>query len=653
MKSLGLMLLLLALLAGGIFFAFSFLSDPEPPAARPEERRGSVTEPVRKPPEPVKPTFEPEREQQTAVVDVDQEPGLPVASVENPGSIVGRVVDPEGKPVESAQLELMRGPTLGIQIPGLRETTGAVLLSDASGQFRFEAVPPGDDYLVLATHPEFGDREAGPIIVRENEEVPLGEIRMHTGTIVKGLVAASGRPVEGAVMMLQDNMAGVLLNGSQKREEPVQMLTTTGTDGTYQFDSVPIKNFEVKVEAEGYGTMTKTSQTFFGGAAKEHEINFDLTVAASIAGSVVDENGRPVKDAEVKALITNSSFRCEEETRTSVDGRFQLDRLAEGNYFVQATAEGYSQGTQQRVPGGTLDVSIKLLPQGRVAGTVIDEVSGDPVTSFELTVMRYVSGRSPNRTKTSQTFRTTAGEFEVGGLDPNQYVLEGQAKGYAPSQSEPFQIKRGELVGGIIVAMNKGGSVQGVILDTNKQPVAGAIVALNDNNFKWNPVHELLQRMADVGGTKKQRQTDENGAFIMALVIPGTYQISVRHPDFAPLEKNDVVIEKNQQTELGRLSLSAGAVIEGKAYDEKGAPLAGATIQASSPEGDIIQARCDGQGHFRMAGVRPGSYNVNISSYQSDSGENPLVQIMKARHSQQEVSLRDGDFANLELRLQE
>src|SRR5262249_6734868 len=130
------------------------------------------------------------------------ENGGAIADVEpgDPGQIHGRVVTPDGTPVAAAEVELATGPAIGLQIPGMRTSTGIVKQTDANGLFSFPAVDPSDDYLLVASHAEYGDSEAGPITVKSKEKVDVGDIRLTQGMHAWGTVTTGGRPLAGAVV---------------------------------------------------------------------------------------------------------------------------------------------------------------------------------------------------------------------------------------------------------------------------------------------------------------------------------------------------------------------------------------------------------------------------------------------------------------------
>jgi len=53
-------------------------------------------------------------------------------------------------------------------------------------------------------------------------------------------------------------------------------------------------------------------------------------------------------------------------------------------------------------------------------------------------------------------------------------------------------------------------------------------------------------------------------------------------------------------------------IVKGKAVDEKGAPVAGATVQMTSPDGKKVNIKTGKNGEFEHAGVPVGSYKVQL-----------------------------------------
>lgn len=565
------------------------------------------------------------------------------------GQVKGRVLGPEGQIVAGATVELMRGPVAGMSIPGVREPTGLEIVTDANGTFLFASVSVGEDYIVVASNEMHGTSEVGGIKVAKGEVFDVGELHLKKGIRVYGSVTANGRPVDGAVVTLRGNVVN-LLSLARAAEKPIEISQLT-RNGAYQFDSIPVPNFEILVDAEGYARAAKPGRNFLGGN-EDQQLDFELVPAQRIGGTVIDDKGRLLEGALVKATLVNSelSYRCEDETRTDATGRFMVEQVAEGNYHMYVELVGYSPATRQSVAAGISDLEIRMEPQGEISGIVFDEATRQPIAEFDVTVLRMFKGRTPGRTQINGHFRDAQGRFTLKGLDPNTYLLEARAGGYAPSQSLEFSVVRGDTTRGIEVAMNRGGSVSGRVVDSRGQGVANALVSVNENKFKRNPATEILERLSRETRLQRRVRTKEDGSFMIDLIVPGTYQVSASHADFAAGEVNDIAISKNSENPMDSITLLYGAMLSGSALDQGGLTLAGATLQAVSGTQDFYQATTDHSGSFQMKGLLPGEYSVSITNYPGP--ESPLIKMLQARDSAQKITLRDGERADLVLRLQ-
>src|SRR3978361_1919372 len=84
---------------------------------------------------------------------------------------------------------------------------------------------------------------------------------------------------------------------------------------------------------------------------------------SSIAGLVVDETGAPIADVAVRVRAEAASgapIAFEPTSRqavalTDANGHFSIDRLADGNYAVLATARDGSERRMEPVAAGTQD----------------------------------------------------------------------------------------------------------------------------------------------------------------------------------------------------------------------------------------------------------------------------------------------------------
>jgi hypothetical protein len=200
---------------------------------------------------------------------------------------------------------------------------------------------------------------------------------------------------------------------------------------------------------------------------------------ARVAGRVVERGtGAPVAGALVIA---------ERQTRfgwlapggqavSGVDGRFALDDLAAGAYRLTATAEGRARGTLAQVAAGTLDATLELPPGSHLRGCVRDGASGEPVTTYTVTVVeRRPEARASER---SRSFLDPSGCWALDDVAPGPATVSVGAQGYAPTPEVAVEVPAsGEAVAD--VRLVRGARLRGVVIDAERRtPVAGAHVAL-------------------------------------------------------------------------------------------------------------------------------------------------------------------------------
>jgi len=572
-----------------------------------------------------------------------------------PGRILGRVVNPNRDPVANAEVELVQGPAVILQLRQLATETGIVANTDANGEYHLDGVAPADDYVVFASHPDYGDSEAGSIVVHASADTRVGDIVLRTGVHVTGHVSTDGRPLEGAIITLSNQMDVLRKLRPNVPSSPdlqeLKLSTHTDANGSYTFNAMPVDSFELTAEYKRLARISKNTQNFLGGSPRDQMIDFEMTPALAIHGRVIDETKRAISGAKITATVASPSFRCEQSATSDGGSAFTLDALAQGQYFVAAECDGYTSANRAQIEAGGAEVELQLQIQGGVNGVVVDDETGSPVADFDLTVMQSFKGRGPLPGKVHAHVHDTGGRFELKNLDPGLFQIQGKADGYAESLSDEFQVVRGQVTPSIKVAMNRGGTVTGIVVDKSGQPIPNAVVILRTNKMKDNPINAIFRNVA-AGDPEQKVRGDAQGRFKLALIVPGTYQIAVRQVGFALFELNDIEVRRNEVTDAGKLALNRGAKLHGHVFGLDGKPLAGAVVNAVSKTQDYMTARSDNDGAFLIPALPPGDYTVTVGQFSSTPPINPLEMIIIAKNSAVgPVTLADGDDTAVELRL--
>ncbi|MCW5801101.1 MAG: carboxypeptidase regulatory-like domain-containing protein [Deltaproteobacteria bacterium] len=340
---------------------------------------------------------------------VDVRPGMPevVVKLAPGGSIAGRVVDGEGKPV--AGVTVAANPAGGNErttIVNGRITSGVQGLTGASGAFELRGVAPGTYRLAALdrgrpmrlrnkppvvklgpaekkTGVELGvDRPNGTIkgVVTDAGGAPIADawvsVHQELHDMVEGMRGADGAGPDGEsggrtmmVVATSDDGPGGALGGG---DFPPAL---TDAQGRFAIGGLPHTKFEVIAEARA-GKLR--------GRANDVTPDATVTIKAlgvtSLSGTVVGPKGKP-------ALFSVEIDGPTHAQRNFTDGEFALGRVDPGKYHVTVkSADGNGEADVTVEPDRAAMVEIVLTANAYVVGTLVDG-AGVPVANLGLTVV--------------------------------------------------------------------------------------------------------------------------------------------------------------------------------------------------------------------------------------------------------------------------
>jgi hypothetical protein len=161
--------------------------------------------------------------------------------------------------------------------------------------------------------------------------------------------------------------------------------------------------------------------------------------SARVEGTIFSLNGEVVRKATVRlqgGAIQPGQLPVNYSESTDSGGKFSFEEIPPGRYTLSAEKAGFvtarygarsnsSAGTQLNLAAGTelKDLTIKMTPQGVIAGRILDQ-DGDPVVSSQVQVMRYsyVRGRKQLQ-PTGAATTNDLGEYRIINLAPGHYYI--------------------------------------------------------------------------------------------------------------------------------------------------------------------------------------------------------------------------------------
>ncbi len=337
-----------------------------------------------------------------------------------------------------------------------------------------------------------------------------------------------------------------------------------------------------------------------------------------VTGSVLDEGGRPVVGATLRAVGVDASgapvpvpapepgdsfSRLEaigelgilhgpipfppllaappalapSPIASDAAGRFRIAGLPAGRFAVTAVHPDFLDGRSEDVvlsDGGRADVRVVLRRGAVIGGRVVDE-RGVPIAGAEVwrdgALLATTDGR---------------GAFQLARLEgPTE--IEARAAGRLPARRTVDPLVDREIELALAPAA---GLLRGVVLDDRGFPVGGAAVTVEAEGFR------------------KQGTSGARGDFAIDSVPPGRLRVAVAHVDH-PIAR----VEGAAGEEL-RVVLGAGGGVEGEARDVRSGVVPRGLRVTVESGGTSREAPVDQRGRFRALGCTPGAATVRAAA---------------------------------------
>jgi len=330
---------------------------------------------------------------------------------------------------------------------------------------------------------------------------------------------------------------------------------------------------------------------------------------AVMRGQIVSaDTGAPIRRAQVR--ISSLEARESRLAATDAQGRFEVKELPAGRYTINASKGGFvSLQYGQRRPsesgtpielgdGQTLDKLTIALPRGSVLGGRITDEFGEPVANASVIAMRYsyaAGGRRLTAAAGSNSRDTTddQGHYRLFGLPPGDYFVSatlrtggpeaadptGEVSGYSatyfpgtPNISEAAKVtlavsqENTAISFGLIAT--KLVRISGQVLTSAGTPAAGGNVLLMPGGTTGG--RGMLMQQGGNGG-----RIDQTGAFTIANVAPGRYQVQARsggRGGDGEMAKMDLAVGVEDVSGLTMVT-APGAIVTGLVVSDTGEPF--------------------------------------------------------------------------------
>lgn len=352
----------------------------------------------------------------------------------------------------------------------------------------------------------------------------------------------------------------------------------------------------------------------------EVRLVFPHSPAGRVRGRIVDDQGRPVLDAQLvvadqrqegKALMDAGAIGL------AADGSFAA-QVAAGKYALAAQAPGFasSELSYLAVPeDGEADAgTLQLQRQGAIAGrvTLPPDLAAVGGQGLDL-VLENTRGTAENPYTTVQRRPLELDPsltFVVEGLDPGSWRLRLELPAAGQNRVGPWagcQVAPGGRVEGVTLSLGSVTvSMRGTIRDDRGDPIEGAKVTCRG----------------------RSATSDRDGRWALAGVDPGDCFLDVKREGYAPgfrqvlYEGAELVLDFTLQRTGG-----VQGTVQGPDGPAGGVPVI--VVQQVDQAVRPHETTTDGAGVYRIEGLPPGSYYIKAGPGADpfDSAGAPTVQV--------------------------
>jgi protocatechuate 3,4-dioxygenase beta subunit len=427
------------------------------------------------------------------------------------------------------------------------------------------------------------------------------EVAKFSGTVVD----PQGNPVAGAAV---DCYQFPLRGGMGSFDEEAKQHAVTDGQGAFEFSTFPGQGVVVVTKAG----MAPAWRNVYSARPEAQKIV--LAASATLTGTVVDDAGQPVADAEVWVsaalnkdvndlgqpnFVFGKIARGLFSARTSADGKFRIENFpadAQAGLAVKKTGMAMHQNAKplryDELPfhAGQEDITLTLDPAGSVTGKVVVRGTGQPLAFATVALLPATPRMGFSSFGQETIFSAADGSFQIPDVSAGSYrimaTFTNQPVADWVADPVPVTVASGQTVPDVQIEAYKGGVVEVTVRGgKNHELLADAAVSMNSPDYNH----------AGATGT--------NGVTLFRLP-PGQFNVFVNKQGWSTAQTQATVTDG--QTTQVTIELDEPFKVSGIVRDASGAPVAGATV-AVVPDywNSGAGITTDANGHYELSWQKP------------------------------------------------
>ncbi len=493
-------------------------------------------------------------------------------------SLMGRVVDPEGRPAEGASVSA--NEMVMLEGTGFGKDRGQAT-SAADGSFRIDNLPASTEIRFQAKKKGYAGSKTESIMLEPGAVKTGVTLSLRTAHFIGGRITdAEGNPLPGTFVNVYAP------RGDSNGYAP------TDEDGRYKVEGLSEDTHMVFASHSEKGSENKS-----GVSVDRDDVDFVL-------GKEDDPNrvnfvGRVV-DAKTKEPVGNFTVQSQGDVSFVRDpaapGVFRAQGLRRGyGYSLHLEAEGYvARDEMLSIPNQGTETEIARVFEmgegGGITGRAVSKSAKEPLAGVHVFLRGSGSEWEVARRAPLQTAVTGEdGRFsfaKVGQGSNRVDLIPAEPLAMATAQAN---VRNGETADLGDVEIGSGAVLRvHVFKGTGETPAAGVRVSLFNAR----------------GSSNTSAQTDANGWAEFRNLVAGNYGVSL--PDYDVTQFKDIVAD-----ETAEITLRIGSVT-----------LAGRVLRAGQPVAAYINLSfgatmkntvANDKGEFRLENLTPGRWTANLS----------------------------------------
>ena len=448
--------------------------------------------------------------------------------MERGGTIGGRIVDSQGKPVNNYTIEAVDAQAKVI----------ARVTSDEEGTYLLRPLPQGDYRIHFIKYPLHRFPEGWHD--GQTDPAKATVLQVGKGGRISGIdyTVPSGCTISGRVTDVHGKaIAGVWVRLNTIKNEQVAA-EKTDEKGDYQMRDVPPGAYKIYFDVfvsenllsvwyPAAETVEQAQAITLEAGSSAMRADARLPYGGGITGTVSGKDGIGISSVLVKLSsdsVTDASFSA----TTDLLGKYRFLRLRAGTYRVHAMPADKNNMLEQEYPDSvrvvhgkvTSGIDLHLQAGGGISGLVCDE-NGKGVSDFVVNI--YDAGG----VKLCQTTSDGEGKYSALRLKTGKYKVlfhsnfrdnllsEYYAKKESRATADLVAVEEGKVTSGIDTRLAVGGIIRGNVKNTRGVPLAGVEVVVHD--LKKQPVAGI--------------RTDEFGDYVIFTLETGVYKVYFQTSD--------------------------------------------------------------------------------------------------------------------------